>query len=250
MTSPRALLLLALVAFAFTLLARLPARWLAPLLPQGIACTDPAGTAWDGSCSNLDARGFRAGATRWTLQPLRLLTGRAAAALRIAPPGATLEGDFAYGLFGGSLEGRNLRGELELQPGGLLPGIPSDLNGRVSLALDEFALRNRAITALKGVVEVRNLRQRTNDGLLPLGSYELRFTGTPDASGNVSGTLKDLGGPLDVQGVLALTPAPGYLLNGSVALRPDAPPGLARQIAFLGSPDGNGRRPFAQEATF
>lgn len=250
MSSPRALLLLALVAFALTLLARLPARWLPPLLPDGIVCTDPAGTAWDGSCSNLDARGFRAGATRWTLRPLRIFSGRAAAALRIAPSGARLEGDFAYGLFGGSVEGRNLRGEFELRPGGLLPGIPADLDGHVRLALDEFALRDRAITALKGVIEVRDLRQRTNDGLLPLGSYELSFPGTPDPSGNVSGTLKDLGGPLDVQGVLALTPAPGYLLNGTVALRPEAPPGLARQISFLGSPDANGRRPFAQEATF
>jgi hypothetical protein len=250
MSSPRALLLLALVAFALTLLARLPARWLASLLPDGVVCTDPSGTAWHGSCSNLDARGFRAGTTRWTLHPMRLFTGRAAAALRIAPPDATLEGEFAFGLFGGSLEGRNLRGELELQPGGLLPGIPTDLNGRVRLALDEFTLRDRTLTSLKGVIEVRDVRQRTSDGLLPLGSYELRFPGTPDASGNVSGTLADLGGPLDVQGVLALTPAPGYLLNGTVALRPDAPPGLARQISFLGSPDANGRRPFAQEATF
>jgi general secretion pathway protein N len=250
MSSPRALLLLALVAFALTLLARLPARWLTPLLPEGIVCTDPAGTAWDGSCSNLDARGFRAGATRWTLRPLRLLTGRAAAALRIAPPGATLEGEFAYGLFGGSLEGRDLRGDLALQPGGLLPGIPADLDGRVRLTLETFTLSGRAITALKGVVEVRDVRQRTRDGLLPLGSYELSFPGTRDASGNVSGTLEDLGGPLDVQGVLALTPAPGYLLQGTVALRPEAPPGLARQVSFLGSPDADGRRPFAQEATF
>jgi Type II secretion system (T2SS), protein N len=250
MSAPRVVLLLALVAFALTLLARLPARWLGPLLPQGIVCTAPAGTAWHGSCANLEARGFRAGAVRWTLRPLRLFTGRAAAALRIAPPGATLEGEFALGLLGGSLEGRDVRGEFELQPGGLLPGIPADLNGRVRLALDAVALRGRALTALQGVIEVRDVRQRTSDGLLPLGSYELRFTGAADPAGIVSGTLRDLGGPLDVQGVLTLTPAPGYLLNGTVALRPDAPPGLARQIAFLGSPDANGRRPFAQEATF
>jgi hypothetical protein len=132
----------------------------------------------------------------------------------------------------------------------LLPGVPADLDGRVRLALEAFALRDRVVTALQGLVEVRDVQQRTSDGRLALGSYELRFDGSPGASGNIVGQLKDLGGPLDVQGTLALTPAPGYLLNGTVAVRPDAPPGLARQIAFLGSPDGAGRRPFAQEATF
>jgi len=250
MSSPRALLLLALVAFTLTFLARLPARWLPALLPEGVACADPAGTFWSGSCANLDARGWRAGAVRWSLHPWRLLTGKAAAALRIAPPGSTLEGEFAWSLFGGTLEGRAVRGDLELRPDGLLPGVPGDLSGRVALALDEFALRDRVVTALQGVIEVKDVQQRTRDGLLPLGSYELRFEGPAASAGNVSGRLKDTGGPLAVEGTLALTPAPGYLLNGTVAVRPEAPPGLARQIAFLGSPDANGRRPFAQEATF
>jgi hypothetical protein len=47
---------------------------------------------------------------------------------------------------------------IELRPGGLLPGIPADLDGRVRLALDEFALRDRAVTALKGLIEVRDVR--------------------------------------------------------------------------------------------
>ena len=92
--------------------------------------------------------------------------------------------------------------------------------------------------------------QRTGEGPLPLGSYALTFDGAADASGNLSGRLEDTGGPLDVEGVLTLTPAPGYLLNGSVATRPSAPASLVRQIAFLGSPDAAGRRPFAQENTF
>jgi hypothetical protein len=250
MSSPRVLLLLALAAFALAFVARLPARWLPALLPEGVACAEPTGTVWRGACASFEARGFRAGAVRWSLQPLRLLTGRAAATLRLASPGTTLEGEFALGLFGGALEGRNVRGDIELRPGGLLPGIPADLDGRVRLALDAFALRDRTVTALQGLVEVRELQQRTSEGRLALGSYELRFDGAPGASGNIVGQLKDLGGPLDVQGTLALTPAPGYLLDGTVAVRPDAPPGLARQIAFLGSPDGAGRRPFAQEATF
>jgi len=250
MLSSRALPWLALGAFALTFLARLPARWLAPLLPEGVACADPAGTVWSGSCSNLDTRGFRAGAVSWSLQPARLLTLHAAARLRLAPPGSNLEGEVSWSPFGGAIEGRAVRGDLALQPGGLLPGVPADLSGRVGLSLDEIALRGRTITALRGVIEVRELQQRTGEGLMPLGSFRLSFQGAPDASGNITGRLEDTGGPLAVEGSLALTSAPGYLLNGTVALRPDASPMLARQIAFLGSPDAAGRRPFAQEATF
>ncbi len=250
MASHRTLLVLAMVAFALTILARLPARWLPALLPEGVACTDPVGTFWQGSCASFDARGFRAGAVRWSLHPWALLGGKAAAALRVAPPGSTLEGEFTWRLFGGAIEGTAVRGNFDLRPGGLLPGIPADLSGRVSLALDAFAVRERTVTSLRGVVEVNGVQQRTAEGVLPLGSYELRFDGPTTPGGNVSGRLRDTGGPLAVEGTLALTPAPGYLLNGTVAVRPEAPPGLARQIAFLGSPDANGRRPFAQEATF
>jgi hypothetical protein len=249
MLARRGLLALALLAFALAFLARLPARWLPALLPQGVVCVEPSGTVWDGACANFEARGLRAGALRWSLHPLRLLGGRAAATLRVSQPLATLEGEFAL-TPGGAIEAHGVRGTLALAPGGLLPGIPGDLDGRVALALDELVLRERAVRALRGRIEVQDLRQRTSEGPLPLGGYELLFGGEADASGNVSGSLKDTGGPLDVQGTLTLTPAPGYLLNGTVATRPSAPPVVVRQIAFLGSPDAAGRRPFAQEATF
>ena len=86
--------------------------------------------------------------------------------------------------------------------------------------------------------------------MVALGGYELKFAGDAAADGKLTGQLRDTGGPLDVAGTLTLTPAPGYLLSGTVATRPEASPTLVRQIAFLGSPDAAGRRSFAQEASF
>ena len=250
MTSVRGLLVLALLAFLLAFVARLPARWLPKLLPPGVVCIEPAGTFWNGACANLEAGGLRAGAARWSLRPARLLTGRLAAQVRFAQPLATLEGEFAP-VPGGTLEARALRGTLAHAPGGLLPGVPGDLEGRVGLALDELVVRDRVVRAIAGRIEVQDLRQRTGEGPLELGSYELLFEGgPPQASGNLPGRLRDTGGPLEVAGTLTLTPAPGYLLDGSVATRPSASPILVRQIAFLGSPDANGRRSFSQEATF
>lgn len=250
MSLARRLTGLALLAFVLVFVARLPARWLPKLLPQGVVCIEPAGTVWNGACANFEAAGFRAGALAWSLRPARLLTGRVAAQLRISQPLAHLEGEFAWSPFGGALEARDLRGELTLAPGGLLPGIPPDLGGRVTLALQELALRERAVRALRGTLDVHDLQQRTGEGPMALGSYQLGFDGETAADGVVTGRLRDTGGPLDVAGTLSLTPAPGYLLQGTVATRPSASPLLQRQIAFLGSPDAAGRRSFAQEATF
>lgn len=246
----RRLVALALLAFALAFLARLPARWLPKLLPAGVVCIEPAGTLWNGSCTNFEASGLRAGAVSWSLRPLRLFTGRVAARLQLAQPLARLQGEFAWSLFGGALEARDLRGELVLAPGGLLPGVPADLGGRVTLALQELALRDRAVRNLRGTIDVQDLQQRTGEGPMQLGSYQLGFDGGEDENGAVRGKLRDTGGPLDVAGTLALTPAPGYLLQGTVATRPSASSLLQRQIAFLGSPDAAGRRAFAQEATF
>ena len=249
MSTPRSLVALAVLAFLLAFVARLPARWLPKLLPSGIVCIEPSGTFWDGACANFEAGGFRAGAIRWTLQPLRLLTGRLAARVRVSQPLATVEGVVAL-TPGGAVEARNLRGSLGLAPGGLLPGIPPDLEGRVALDLAELTLHDRVVGALAGRVEIQDLRQRTSEGMVALGGYELKFAGDAAADGKLTGQLRDTGGPLDVAGTLTLTPAPGYLLSGTVATRPEASPTLVRQIAFLGSPDAAGRRSFAQEASF
>ena len=73
------------------------------------------------------------GAHRASLRPLPLLTGRAAASLRIAQPLATLEGELTLSV-GGRIEGRDWHGNLILGAGGLLPAVPPDLEGRVALA--------------------------------------------------------------------------------------------------------------------
>ena len=45
-----------------------------------------------------------------------------------------------------------------------LPGVPPDLEGQVAIDLAELALRDRAVSALEGRVEVLDLRQRGAEG--------------------------------------------------------------------------------------
>jgi hypothetical protein len=85
---------------------------------------------------------------------------------------------------------------------------------------------------------------------LRIGSYEIVFDAAPSGSDARTGRIKDLGGPLEVTGSLQFTRPPGYLLQGLVRSRPEASPTLQRQLEALGPADAEGRRTFAQEATF
>ena len=94
-----------------------------------------------------------------------------------------------------------------------------------------------------------------------LSTY-LSFTGADDkaladlvrdhtpAKGEPTGKLRDLDGPLAVEGTLRLTPQPGYELEGLVAPRRGAPPEIVSSLPFLGAPDATGRRPFSVVGTF
>jgi hypothetical protein len=65
------------------------------------------------------------------------------------------------------------------------------------------------------------------------------------------GQLRSLSGPLDVEGTLRLTRSPpGFLAEGLVATHPDASPQLVQSLAYLGTPDAQGRRHFSVENAF
>jgi hypothetical protein len=81
----------------------------------------------------------------------------------------------------------------------------------------------------------------------PLGSYAVSF---PGGDGEPVGQIKDLGGPLSLQGTLRFPRQGGYDLEGFVATRPEAAPELINNLRFLGSPDASGRRQFTMTGTF
>jgi hypothetical protein len=102
------------------------------------------------------------------------------------------------------------------------------------------------VSRLEGHIEASDLVDRSGY-VTPLGNFSVTFPGgTPQPTGD----LRDVGGPLAVQGKLVLTPQPGYDLSGYVTPRPSANQALVNAIAFLGSPDAQGRRQFALSGTY
>jgi hypothetical protein len=237
--------LLGFVAFAAVLLARLPADWIVPSGPRApFACAALEGTLWSGTCSGLILQGRPIGELSWELQPLKLLRGRLGAHLSLSAPAVQAVADAELGL-GGTVTARHVRADVTLDPK-LLPGMPPQLHGQAHLDLPLVLLKGGALTQLEGTIEAHDLEDRAGN-VTPLGSYAVRF---PGGAGEPVGQIRDLGGPLSLQGTLRFPREGGYDLQGTVATRPEASPELISNLRFLGSPDATGRRQFTMTGTF
>ena len=246
MSRARWLLGAAILTFLITLLLRLPLRWVSGHLPSGVQCTDAHGTLWHGGCGRLAVAQLDLGAARWQLHGLRLLAGRLSAEVETQRSALAIRGTLGRTI-GGRITGEQLQLQYALGSG-LIPQLPS-LDGAVSARFDELVIDGMRVDKVRGWLEARDLVQVGTERLA-LGSYRIEFDRPPAADGSITGKVRDLGGPLDMQATLTLTGAPGYLLQGTVLARPEASATLVRQISFLGSPDADGRRSFSQEASF
>ncbi len=235
------LVCLALLAFAVMLVVRLPASWAVARLPPGIQCAPASGTVWNGSCGSLIANGMPVGRLNWKLHPMRLLSGKLAGHVAVQRADAFVRGDVESSFDGATITLHSVDAALPIDPS-IARQFPPNLRGTGTAKLQMLRLENGIITAVQGRVEGRDLVQQ-----YPLGSFAVTFPGN---EGEPVGQIQTLEGPLDVEGTLRLTREPGFAVEGTVAAGAEVHLQLARQLEYLGSPDGNGRRPFSVAATF
>lgn len=259
--------LIAVVAFAAIVLARLPASWVIPSPPAATSCSAVDGTIWDGVCTSLTVNGKPMGDVVWQLHASRLLAGKIAAHVVLtkaagttgagglsaasmtgpfAAPAIAVRADVETGL-DKIITARNVVADLPLDPS-IVPNMPPNVRGTVHADLASARIEKGIVTQLQGKIEAHDLEDRSGN-VTKLGSYSLTFP--PSSGAEPTGQLRDLGdGPLVVEGTLHLTREPGFELEGLVTPRPSAPPELQQTIQFLGSPDAQGRRPFSLAGTF
>jgi general secretion pathway protein N len=239
--------LLAIVAFAAILIARLPVTWVAGFIPKNVSCAELGGTVWDGSCMGAVVQNVRLDSVSWELRPWALFGRKLAGYIEVTRGANYVRGDIEA-KSGGTLTARNLQADMPLDPT-LIPQLPRSLTGLVRANLASLHVENGAITAIQGLVEAHDLVQGTGAQRLVLGDYSLTFPAA-DPSKEPVGQLHSLSGPLQVEGTLRLTREPGFVLEGLVAAGPEASPQLVKELSYLGSPDAQGRRPFSMAATF
>jgi general secretion pathway protein N len=239
---------LAVVAFAIIVIARLPASWVVPAPPSSVSCAAVDGSIWSGTCTGLVVQGSPLGDLVWDVHALRLLTGKLSTNIVLTRPTGSIRGDFDVGL-DKSITARNVQADVPLDQEvmSLLPRNLRTLHGSAHAEIAFAHVVKNIVTQLQGNIELHDIEDRDRD-VLPLGSYSLTF---PGGTGDPTGQLKDLGGPLSVQGTVRLTQdKPGFDVEGYVTPRPDAAPALQNQLQYLGSPDAQGRRQFGSTLTF
>lgn len=239
------LVLVSALVFAGILIVRLPASWVIGRVGHGVACSSASGSIWDGYCSELRVSGTSFGQVTWQVQPASLLSGRLAAHLTMMRGNAQARADAAV-TWNGTVTARDLTADLPLDST-LMAVLPPAVAGTLHLALRRIEVtRTGVIRRLRGRIEVHNLVDSSGQ-VTPLGSFEVTF---PGGTGEPTGRLRDLGGPLWLEGTLRLTRQPGYDLHALVAARESAVPSLVTALEYLGSPDAEGRRPFALSGTY
>src|SRR5690606_466825 len=89
-------------------------------------------------------------------------------------------------------------------------------------------------------LEVTPLIPTGDSTLVPLGDYEITFSGGGDA---IAADVRDAGGPLEVAATLTLDRERNYVLEGTVRARANASKMLVQALELMtGDPDPAGRR--------
>jgi general secretion pathway protein N len=240
------LIAIGLAAFLLTLLVGLPARALAPLLPPRVTVGTLEGTVWRGRTDALAVDGQTIGALRWQLHPLHLFLGRVALDTELDRGDGQARAELRLGFSG--MEARDVEAHLPLSA---LPRnvVPAGWSGVLRAELARVSLPKGAVPRIEGTIELRNLKAPPPQGAA-IGSYSLLFDATSKQKDRLVGKVKDLDGPMQVEGTLSLGADRSYVVEGLVAPRPDASKAVTDTLRFLGTPDAQGRRPFSLAGTY
>ncbi|MGI9257698.1 MAG: type II secretion system protein N [Gammaproteobacteria bacterium] len=232
----------AYLAFAISMFpARLAYRWFAP---DSVRLAGVDGTVWSGSAAIGSAGNIGFHDLEWRLQPWRLLLARAGGQLQARFADGFLTTDVEAGLSQVALSNlqatSSLAGLQDLLPLGGIEGI-------VSANFTSLRIENDWPIEANGEVRVGELAvpplMPPGAALIDLGNFRIRFSASepPD----LLGAFEDQGGPLEVSGVVRLSPNRSYVIEGTARSRPEAAEALRQGLEIMTAPpDAEGLRAF------
>lgn len=248
------LVLLGIGAFVSFALLTLPARvalgWLAPTQArlEGVS-----GTLWRGRAENLQWQEVRLGRVEWQLHPAALLGARLRADLTLNRVDGFARATVATGR-NGRLRFTDLTASLPLDALSATP-LAGGWSGTLNFKFADLLLDRGWPIQAAGRLDAVAINGPMGGPVgrpVNLGSYQIDFTLAEGSAREtpLAGALIDTGGPLQVAGSVQLLADRSYVIEGLVALRPEASPDIVHALQFLGPADAQGRRPFSLAGSF
>ena len=192
------------------------------------------GTIWHGRAAVATIGQQRLEALQWQPQPSALFRGRAQVAVNFRYEGRAFSATLGRGLSGLYLrdfEGSLTAASIEKFSQQLAYG----LKGIFDIDLKEIATHGSELASIDGSIRWRGAGLEMNNG--SLGNFELKFT---TVDGKINGVIRDIGGPLKVNGTLFLQPSGAYLFAGTIELRDKQRNDLRQGLRFIGTPNPKG----------
>jgi general secretion pathway protein N len=241
-TSRKSLIAIGAATFFAGVLLLFPARvaydW---FVPATVRLNGVQGSVWNGKVMEGLAGGVYFTNLSWSFKPLALFTGKAVFDTSINTAGGPVSMTFGVGP-SGTLSMKDVVGNLSLSA--IHPALQANrIDGMLNIQLQSLIVKNGWPTELVGSVGVGNL-VAGDLGPDSLGNFRAEFT-TEDHA--IVGVVQDAGAVLNVTGTINLTDDRAYSLIGFVSPNSETPPGINRNLRFLGSPDQNGQRQFRFE---
>lgn len=209
-------------------LANLPGK---PAL-QGIS-----GTLWEGKAQTLSYEQKAIGSFSWQLSPWGLTIGSLGMEAQLQTPGGYLDAELTAG-FDYDADIEALEGRLPVME--VLPyfvRLPVVMDGMVSVNAQELLLREGRPYSVEGGKLVWHQAAVVAPIAMELGDLVAEVVQVGEG---ITLELKDMGGPLKLDGRLGISPDGEWQLTLALGTNPGAPAELRQMLNTLGSPDGQG----------
>jgi general secretion pathway protein N len=237
-------------AFILFTLTSIPASVLTNQLPDTIRLSGVSGSLWNGAARSINITNWQLRDVHWDLNPVALLAGRLAANISAEVAGGEINSDASINLFG-AISVSNLNAAGPIVPLATQMKIPVS-GGRYQIELAALEIAADWPTSLIGFVKVIDVPLNImGGGGGETGNYAVTFDAeTVPEDGRLSGTLSDDGGPVEVGGVIKLTPPGNYEVQAKVKARQNAPKDIAQALTLIGPTGSDGKREFSMAGTF
>jgi len=241
--NPAHWILFGLALWLVLVIRDIPASWTGKVISRsmpGMELQGLTGTFWEGRAAQVlvtvDGARYSLGELRWEVKPWSLLQLTPCADFKTELHRQRLAGLACVHLDGSwSVRDAEFSGPAALAE----LWVPVQVDGNLSVRLDELRMQADRIEVLKGNSSWRDARFHNSHQWLTLGTFAAELNA--DNNGGVDARIFDLGGTLALELMANFayrSSAPS--LKGTAQLRPGAPQELAQLFTVLGYQEVNG----------